>query len=161
MGIALPDNHVIVLFGATGDLARRKLIPGLFHLAKAGLMPARYQIIGSSPASSALSDDDFRQHAKDAVREFGSAKPAGAAWQAFESALHFGAADPKDPGPLVAAVQAAEKEIGSSPRRIFHLAVPPAAFGSVVGLLGDSGLAQNSRVIIEKPFGTDLPRPGL
>jgi len=156
MGIALPDNHVIVLFGATGDLARRKLIPGLFHLAKAGLMPARYQIIGSSPASSALSDDDFRQHAKDAVREFGSAKPAGAAWQAFESALHFGAADPKDPGPLVAAVQAAEKEIGSSPRRIFHLAVPPAAFGSVVGLLGDSGLAQNSRVIIEKPFGTDL-----
>jgi glucose-6-phosphate 1-dehydrogenase len=156
MEIALPDDHVIVLFGATGDLARRKLLPGLFHLAKAGLMPAKYQIIGTSPAASGLSDDDFRQHAKDAVREFGSAKPAGAAWQAFESALHFGAADPKDPGPLVAAVQAAEKEIGGSPRRLFHLAVPPAAFGSVVGLLGDTGLAQNSRVIIEKPFGTDL-----
>src|SRR6266851_2884194 len=156
MEMAPPDDHVIVLFGATGDLARRKLLPGLFHLAKAGLMPAKYQIIGSSPATSALSDDDFRQRAKDAVREFGSAKPAGAAWQAFESALHFGAADPTDQGPLVAAVQAAEKEIGGSPRRIFHLAVPPAAFGSVVGLLGDTGLAQNSRVIIEKPFGTDL-----
>jgi glucose-6-phosphate 1-dehydrogenase len=156
MEIALPDDHVIVLFGATGDLARRKLLPGLFHLAKAGLMPAKYRIIGSSRATSALSDDDFRQHAKDAVREFGSAKPAGAAWQAFESALHFGAADPKDAGPLVAAVQRGEKEIGGRPRRLFHLAVPPAAFGSVVGLLGDTGLAQNSRVIIEKPFGTDL-----
>jgi glucose-6-phosphate 1-dehydrogenase len=156
MAIAVPDDHVIVLFGATGDLAKRKLLPGLFHLAKAGLMPAKYQIIGSAPTQSALSDDDFREHAKDAVREFGSSKPTGAAWHAFEARLHFGAADTQDPAPLVAAVQAAEKEIGGHPRRIFHLAVPPGAFGSVVRMLGDTGVAQNSRVIIEKPFGTDL-----
>jgi glucose-6-phosphate 1-dehydrogenase len=156
MAMAVPDDHVIVLFGATGDLAKRKLLPGLFHLAKAGLMPASYQIIGSSPAQSALSDDQFRGHAKDAVGQFGIAKPTGAAWQAFESALHFGAADPADAGPLVAAVQAAQREIGGTPRRLFHLAVPPGAFGSVVGILGDTGLAENSRVIIEKPFGTDL-----
>jgi glucose-6-phosphate 1-dehydrogenase len=145
-----------VLFGATGDLARRKLLPGLFDLAKAGLMPARYRVIGSSPAKSALSNDAFRQHAKDAVREFGSAKPAGPAWQAFEAALSFGAADPQDPGPLVAAVREAEKEIGGQPRRLFHLAVPPSAFGSVIGMLGESGLAPDARVIVEKPFGTDL-----
>ncbi len=151
-----PDDHVIVLFGATGDLARRKLLPGLFHLANAGLMPPGYQIIGSAPAQFALSDDDFRKHAKNAVREFGAAKPAGPTWQAFESALHFGSADPGDTGPLVSAVEAAEMEIGGSPRRIFHLAVPPAAFGSVIGMLGDSGLAAGARVIIEKPFGTDL-----
>jgi glucose-6-phosphate 1-dehydrogenase len=151
-----PDDHVIILFGATGDLAKRKLLPGLFHLAKAGLMPENYRVVGSAPAKFALSDDDFRKHAKDAVREFGSSKPTGAAWDAFASALHFGAADPKDPGPLAAAVQAAEKEIGGKARRIFHLAVPPSAFGSVVGMLGDSGLAENARVIIEKPFGTDL-----
>jgi glucose-6-phosphate 1-dehydrogenase len=156
MAIAVPDDHVIVLFGATGDLAKRKLLPGLFHLAKAGLMPAKYQIIGSAPAQSALSDDDFRKHAKDATREFGSSKPTGAAWQAFEAALHFGAADPDDPEPLVEAVHTAEKEIGGHPRRLFHLAVPPGAFGSVVGMLGGSGLAEGSRVIIEKPFGTDL-----
>jgi glucose-6-phosphate 1-dehydrogenase len=156
MAMAVPDDHVIVLFGATGDLARRKLLPGLFHLAQAGLMPARYQIIGSAPASSALSDDDFRTHAKDAVREFGSSKPTGVAWPAFAGSLHFGAADPKDAAPLVAAVRAAEKEIGGHPRRIFHLAVPPGAFGSVVGMLGGTGLAEDSRVIIEKPFGTDL-----
>ena len=57
----------------------------------------------------------------------------------------------------MAAVKAAEKKLGGSPRRIFHLAVPPGAFGSVVGMLGDSGLAtKRSRVIVEKPFGTDL-----
>ena len=156
MATARPDNHVIVLFGATGDLAKRKLLPGLFHLARADLMPANYRIIGSSPARSALSDDDFRQRAKDAVREFGTSRPAGAAWQAFASTLHYGAADPKDPAPLLTAVHAAEDEIGGGPRRIFHLAVPPSAFGSVVGMLGDTGLAENSRVIIEKPFGTDL-----
>src|SRR5712692_1192374 len=104
-----PEDHVIVLFGATGDLARRKLLPGLYHLARAGLMPANYRVIGSSPAQSALGDDDFRKHAKDAVREFGAAKPTGAAWEAFASTLHFGAADPKDPRPLVAAVEAAER----------------------------------------------------
>jgi glucose-6-phosphate 1-dehydrogenase len=156
MAVPTPDDHVIVLFGATGDLARRKLLPGAFHLARAGLMPARYQIIGSAPAQFALSDDDFRKHAKDAILEFGDSKPTGAAWKAFESVLHFAAADPKDTGPLVAAVHAAEKEIGGTPRRLFHLAVPPSAFGSVVSMLGDSGLAAGARVIIEKPFGTDL-----
>jgi glucose-6-phosphate 1-dehydrogenase len=156
MAAAVPDDHVIVLFGATGDLAKRKLLPGLFHLAKAGLMPRNYRIVGSAPTQSALSDDEFRAHAKDAVREFGAGKPTGAGWQEFESSLHFGATDPHDAGPLVAAVHAAEKEIGGRPRRIFHLAVPPAAFGSVVGMLGDTGLTENSRVIIEKPFGTDL-----
>jgi glucose-6-phosphate 1-dehydrogenase len=156
MAAAVPDDHVIVLFGATGDLAKRKLLPGLFHLAKAGLMPRNYRVIGSSPAQFALSDDQFRTHAKDAALEFGTSKPTGAAWQEFESSLHFGAADPHDAGPLVAAVHAAEKEIGGKPRRIFHLAVPPAAFGSVVGMLGETGLTENSRVIIEKPFGTDL-----
>jgi len=156
MAAPVPDDHVIVLFGATGDLAKRKLLPGLFHLAKAGLMPKNYRVIGSSPTKVELSDDDFRKHAKDAVSEFGDAKPTGAAWQAFESKLHFGAADPENTGPLVAAVRAAEKEIGGKPCRLFHLAVPPSAFGSVVGMLGETGLTQGSRVIIEKPFGTDL-----
>jgi len=156
MAIAVPDDHVIVLFGATGDLARRKLLPGLFHLAKAGLMPARYRIVGSAPAQFALTGEQFRAHAEQAVREFGAAKPAGPAWQAFAGALAFGAADPDDPGPLVAAVADAQKAIGGQPRRIFHLAVPPGAFSSVVGMLGSSGLAPDARVIVEKPFGTDL-----
>ncbi len=151
-----PGDHVIVLFGATGDLARRKLLPGLFHLAKSGLLPKGYQIIGSAPAQFAMSDEQFRAHAKKAVAQFGLAKPTGTAWQAFESRLRFGAADPDDPKPLVTAVQEAEHEIGGHPGRLFHLAVPPSAFSSVVTLLGQTKLAENGRVIIEKPFGTDL-----
>jgi len=152
----LPDDHVIVLFGATGDLARRKLLPGLFHLSKSGLLPKGYRIIGSAPAQFALSDEQFRAHAKAAVAQFGLAKPTGAAWQAFESKLAFGSADPDDTKPLVTAVQEAEQALGGSPRKLFHLAVPPSAFSSVISLLGQSKLAENSRVIIEKPFGTDL-----
>ncbi|MHB1876190.1 MAG: glucose-6-phosphate dehydrogenase [Streptosporangiaceae bacterium] len=151
-----PDDHVIVLFGATGDLAKRKLLPGLFHLAKSGLLPKNYQIIGSAPASFAMSGEQFRAHARSAVAEFGLAKPTGADWREFESRLTFGAADPDDPKPLLEAVQRAEESLGGSPRRLFHLAVPPSAFGSVVGMLGQTRLAENSRVIIEKPFGTDL-----
>jgi glucose-6-phosphate 1-dehydrogenase len=156
MAVPVPDDHVIVLFGATGDLARRKLLPGLFHLAKAGLMPANYRIVGSSPKRSALSDGDFRAHAKQAVTEFGAARPAGQAWAGFEATLRFGAADPDDAGPLQAAVRQSEQEIGGHPRRLFHLAVPPAAFESVLGILGGTGLARDARVIVEKPFGHDL-----
>ncbi|MET9471218.1 MULTISPECIES: glucose-6-phosphate dehydrogenase [unclassified Streptomyces] len=153
----VPEDHVIVLFGATGDLARRKLLPGLFHLAKAGLLPARYRIVGSAPSQAALSDDDFRKRAREAVAEFGRSKPEGPEWQEFEEALTFGAADPDDPEPLLSAVRKAEQAVGGRPRRLFHLAVPPTAFASVIEMLGATGLAENARVIVEKPFGTDLP----
>jgi glucose-6-phosphate 1-dehydrogenase len=151
-----PENHVIVIFGATGDLAKRKLLPGLFHLAKAGLMPEDYRVIGSAPQQSALTDEQFREHALQAADQYCSVKPTGAAWRDFQSRLHFGAASPGDAGPLVAAVQAAEEAIGGHPARIFHLAVPPSAFSPMVALLGQTGLAEGARVIIEKPFGYDL-----
>jgi glucose-6-phosphate 1-dehydrogenase len=155
-GAEVPDDHIVVLFGATGDLARRKLLPGLFHLAKAGLLPTGYRIIGSAPTQATLSDDAFRRHAKDAVAEFGTAKPTGEAWRRFEANLSFGAADPDRPEPLLAALENAERAIGGQPRRLFHLAVPPAAFASVIGILGQNDLAPGSRVIVEKPFGNDL-----
>ena len=155
--IRRPDDHVIVLFGATGDLAKRKLLPGLFHLAAAGLLPQDYRIIGSSPVSSAISNEQFRAHARQVAEDFCTCKPNGQTWPAFAGRLSFAAADPDDYGALQAEVARAEKEIGGSPRRLFHLAVPPSAFESVVGILGASGLATDrSRVIIEKPFGTDL-----
>ncbi|MGW6864492.1 glucose-6-phosphate dehydrogenase [Streptomyces sp. NPDC054901] len=152
----LPADHVIVLFGATGDLARRKLLPGLFHLARAGLMPGRYRIVGSAPAAEALTDEEFREHARQAVAEFGRSRPEGPAWEAFAAGLSFGAADTGAAEPLVTAVREAEAAVGGSPRRLFHLAVPPVAFASVVDLIGATGLARDARVIVEKPFGTDL-----
>ncbi|MGH3174035.1 MAG: hypothetical protein ACRDPF_09265, partial [Streptosporangiaceae bacterium] len=65
-----PDNHVIVLFGATGDLARRKLLPGFFHLHAAGLLPKEYRIIGCALPQYALTDEQFREHAEEACADF-------------------------------------------------------------------------------------------
>ena len=156
-GSPRPENHVIVIFGATGDLAKRKLLPGLFHLHAAGLLPREYRVIGTSPAQYALTDEQFKEHAEEACADFCITKPTDPSWPSFAERLSFAAADPDDPAPLVTAVQKAEKEIGGSPWRLFHLAVPPAAFTSVVDMLGSSGLATDrTRVIIEKPFGTDL-----
>ena len=157
--IRRPDDHVIVLFGATGDLAKRKLLPGLFHLAAAGLLPRKYRIIGTAPASFAISTDEFRDRAKVSAQEFCVTKPSHEAdcWEEFCQRLSFAASDPGDYTPLVDEVGRAEKDIGGGVRRLFHLAIPPDAFTSVVQNLGDSALAnEKSRVIIEKPFGTDL-----
>ena len=165
-GHARPDPHVIVLFGATGDLARRKLLPGLHHLFRAGLLPEQFRIIGSAPPEYAISDEAFRERAEEACHQFGNCKP-DETWDSFASRLSFGAASPEDPAALVNAVEKAEKAIrdatahrknGNGPiGRLFHLAVPPSAFAAVVAALGSTGLANDTaRVIIEKPFGTDL-----
>jgi glucose-6-phosphate 1-dehydrogenase len=104
-----------------------------------------------------VTDEQFKEHAEEACADFCITKPTDPSWPSFAERLSFAAADPDDAAPLVAAVQKAEKEIGGSPWRLFHLAVPPAAFTSVVDMLGASGLATDrTRVIIEKPFGTDL-----
>src|SRR2546423_2034829 len=81
-----PDPHVIVLFGVTGDLARRKLLPGLFHLAAAGMLPERYRIVGTA-RSRRFSEAGFKEYAHDAVAEFATVKPTGDAWRGFEDAL--------------------------------------------------------------------------
>jgi glucose-6-phosphate 1-dehydrogenase len=156
-----PEPYVIVLFGATGDLAKRKLLPGLYHLYVAGLLPEHFRVIGSAPPQVALTDDEFRALAKDSCTEFCRSKPADSAesWKSFESYLSFGAASPEEPSALVTAVTEAEAAIsknGHTVGRLYHLAVPPSAFASVVGMLGATGLAKGGRVIIEKPFGHDL-----
>jgi glucose-6-phosphate 1-dehydrogenase len=155
-GLRRPDDHVIVLFGATGDLAKRKVLPGLFHLFAADLLPKGFRIVGSSPASFAMSTDEFRTHAAAAVREFGHTKPKDEDLDAFVGYLSFGIADPDDPSGLVAAVDEADRQLGEHPRRLHHLAVPPPAFPAMIAMLGACGLNENARVICEKPFGHDL-----
>jgi glucose-6-phosphate 1-dehydrogenase len=152
-----PDNHVIVLFGATGDLAKRKLLPGWFHLYAAGLLPREFRLIGTAPPAMAMTDEEFRAHARQSCVDFCITKPDDPVWSEFVKNVSFAPSDHGDMGALVGEVAQAEKEIGGSPRRLYHLAVPPVAFMSVVQSLGASGLATDrTRVIIEKPFGTDL-----
>ena len=151
-----PDNHVFVLFGATGDLAKRKIIPGLFHLACVGLMPERYRIIGSSRNSSALSDEEFRDLARTAILTFGTNAPEGEVWDRFRDSLGFVVTDAKAPEEFARAIHQSEREVGGTVRRLFHLAVPPNATTNLVSLLESAGLNDESRIICEKPFGVDL-----
>jgi glucose-6-phosphate 1-dehydrogenase len=146
-----PGPHVIVLFGATGDLARRKLIPGLFHLQRVGLMPEDYRIVGSTMED--LGDDDFRELAHGALDEFCRMEIGGDDWEEFSARLAFA---PARADTLADGVARAEEEIGTEARRLHYLSVPPAAAGSVVRTLGEAGLTARARVIMEKPFGTDL-----
>jgi len=152
----VPDNHVIVLFGSTGDLAKRKIIPGLFHLASAGLMPERYRIIASAPTGHGSTTERFRSYAREAVLQFGSNKPQGKLWDQFDQSLSFAIADTDDPEGLPQAVADAQAEIGGEVRRLYHLAVPPNAVLALVEMLGSCGLNKNARIICEKPFGVDL-----
>ena len=144
--------QVVVLVGATGDLARRKLLPGLHHLVAGGFIPA-CRIIGVS-----LDEMDaaaFRAFARAALDEFSTRPVAGADWETFASLLDY---VPLSAGPqgLKAAVDVAEASLGAESRRLHYLSVPPAAALSAVRMLGEAGLVSNSRVIMEKPFGVDL-----
>ena len=146
------DPHTIVLFGASGDLSRRKLLPGLFHLELAGLLP-ECRIVGTSLDD--LDDDGFRAFARGALDEFARREVTDEAWEAFAASLRF---VPTAAGPegLAATVAAAEADLGGRPRRLHYLSVPPKAALAVVDLLAEADLVERSRIIMEKPFGTNL-----
>jgi len=147
------DPHVIILFGATGDLAARKLLPGLLHLSISGMMP-EYRIVGSSTRQ--LSDEDFRHLARHACDRYFTGKISLLAWANFEKRLTFVSTSGGAQG-LADHVAVAEKSIGSADvRRLHYLSIPPAADRSVIQILADAKLIERSRVIMEKPFGTDL-----
>jgi glucose-6-phosphate 1-dehydrogenase len=156
MDSKVPDNHVFVLFGATGDLAKRKIIPGLYHLASAGLLPDRYRIVCSSRSAIAMGTEAFRSYARDAVEQFGVHPPMGEEWDRFAETLSFVPSSTDDFSGVAAAVADAEAQIGGEVRRLLHLAVPPNAVLDMIEMLGVSGLNEGSRVICEKPFGVDL-----
>jgi len=153
---SVPDDHLLIVFGATGDLARRKLLPGLFHLAVAGMMPARYRIVGSGRPEGAPNVDGFRSHVRAALAEFGRRELTDANWEPFAGKLSFAPASTAAPDALVEVVAQAERELGVGVRRLIYLAVPPDAFAPMVSMLGACGLAEGARLIIEKPFGSDL-----
>jgi glucose-6-phosphate 1-dehydrogenase len=148
-----PRNpQVVVLVGATGDLSRRKLLPGLFHLASVGFIPG-CRIIGVSLDDLDL--DGFRRLARGALDEFSTRKVTEADWNAFAASLDY---VPLAAGAEVlrAAVERAEKSFDGESRRLHYLSVPPSAALPAVRLLGEAGLVEHSRIVMEKPFGTDL-----
>ena len=151
-GVGPRFPQVVVLFGATGDLARRKLLPGLFHLISAGFIPD-CRIIGVS--LDEIGVDDFRKIARTALEEFNSRTVTPKEWDGFAANLNYVSINAGS-GALKAAVDEAEKAIGVECRRLHYLSVPPNAAVAAVKTLGEAGLVERARIIMEKPFGTDL-----
>jgi glucose-6-phosphate 1-dehydrogenase len=148
-----PKDQVIVLFGATGDLAKRKLLPGMFHLAQGGLMPERFRVVGA--ARRAIGEEEFRRLAREAIDESGRDSAEGEALDRFAESLRFaGIGDGFEP--LAKQIERARQELGSDAELLFYLSLPPQAAEGTVEQIGAHGLGQGARVITEKPFGTDL-----
>ncbi|MDX6326713.1 MAG: glucose-6-phosphate 1-dehydrogenase [Nocardioidaceae bacterium] len=145
--------HVIMLFGATGDLARRKLLPGLLHLYQAELLK-NCRIIGTS--LDEMDDDQFVKFARAACEEFAGADIDGR-WDEFAAMLSYVPQTAGSKG-LADAVKAQEKELEALGQadRLHYLSVPPKAALAVVHQLAEAGLVKRSRIIMEKPFGVDL-----
>jgi glucose-6-phosphate 1-dehydrogenase len=146
--------HVLVLFGARGDLARRKLFPGLFRLFRAGLMPADFRIIGSG-RHAPDSRERFLEMVRDALKRFG-VDDVDHGWDEFVRRVSFQASSADDADDLVEAVRRAERELGDTAERLIYLSVPPIAMKPMVEMLGRVGLAERSKIVAEKAFGSDL-----
>ncbi|QIG42097.1 glucose-6-phosphate dehydrogenase [Nocardioides anomalus] len=145
-----PPPHVLVLFGATGDLAKRKLFPGLAKLQAAGRLPEDYRVIGSGRHSPGT-DDEFRDQVREALEDLDDE-----AVDALLERTSFQTSSADDGSDLAEAVRAAEEELGDDARRLVYLSVPPAAMQDMIAMLGREGITERARLVVEKPFGLDL-----
>jgi glucose-6-phosphate 1-dehydrogenase len=151
----------MVIFGASGDLTKRKLVPALYNLALEHILPAEFTVVGVS--RSAVSDDKFRadmQAGVDAFSRTGKSRPA--VWDGFAQGLYYIAGDTKDPltfHKLKDELDKLDAQRGAAGNRIYYLSTPPGIFGEIIEGLGAAGLNREeggfSRIIIEKPFGRD------
>jgi glucose-6-phosphate 1-dehydrogenase len=154
--VSVIEPHLFVILGATGDLARRKLLPAVARMRRH--LDGGYQILGV--ARSPLDDDSYRRWAREALTEAGLPDDDLAAW--CDDCLHYLAVpedDPNEFSELAARIEQIESANGLPGHRAFYLALPPTAFPGVVEGLGKAGLARSpgwTRLVIEKPFGVDL-----
>ena len=148
-----PGPTIFVLFGATGDLAKRMVIPAFYRLALEGLLPKQWLLIGNGRGD--VAHEDFRRHVHEVLTQFGP-KPEQPAWDAFAKRVLFagGGFSTDSPGSLLDVIAEGRRELGGSPQFVHYLAVPPVAFAGLTKALGQHNLAKGARVVYEKPFGT-------
>ena len=155
---------VVVIFGASGDLPARKLIPAVYNLSIDGLLPADFYLVGYG--RKPIPDEEFRTLAAGAIKEFSRRELDAGAWGrvAANTSYVAGGYDEKPAFDRLAAHLAAiEKKLGRDVQRLFYISTPPSVFGPILQNLGASGLAakhlgrpHHAKVIIETPFGKDL-----
>ncbi len=154
---------IIVIFGASGDLTKRKLMPALYRLVQQRLLPAEFAIVGL--ARTEMTSEEFRARMREAITEFSPDENVDeAVWNSFAQSLYYITGDintPEDYVKLTELLEQVDKERGTQGNRLFYLSVAPRFYSEAVKQLGQAGLSKpkdNSwvRVIIEKPFGSDL-----
>src|ERR1700684_954149 len=156
---------IVVIFGASGDLAKRKLIPSLYNLVACGegMMPAKSAVIGFARREMSLTD--FRKSAHDWTVKYSRLKVEEGCWAKFADSLDYlsGLDHPDGFAKLKVKLESIEKAHGIPPNRVYYLAIPPEAIGDSVKRLVEAGLIYKpdaphfSRVVVEKPIGHDLP----
>jgi glucose-6-phosphate 1-dehydrogenase len=153
-----PDPCVLVIFGASGDLTKRKLFPALYSLAYRRLLPEKFAVVGI--ARTEESNDEFRERMKGSVQQFGRDEFRDDVWDTLAEGMRYVAADFSDEqglDELVDTVNELDRERETGGNRVYYLAIPPSAFETVVEAVGrhrsDDGW---TRLIVEKPFGHDL-----
>jgi glucose-6-phosphate 1-dehydrogenase len=162
----IPEAQVMVIFGISGDLTQRKLMPALYTLARERLLPASFAVIGVSRTEFGGADA-FRDGMKQACNRFARRRPVDEAlWSGFATNLHAITGEFDDPAcyaNLKRLLEATEAELGLPGARLYYLATPPSAFPAIIDGLKASGLVSrarepwsHTRVIVEKPFGRDL-----
>src|SRR5438128_6379762 len=159
----------VVIFGASGDLTRRKLMPALYNLALEQWLPAGFSVVGFARRED--TDAVFRQHMQEAIETFSRRRPVQpAVWESFTQGLFYIPADFGDPGgydKLRDALNRIDKTRGTQGNRVFYLATPPAFYADIVRQLGRVGLNHGgrlagaaqpgwARIIVETTFGRDL-----
>jgi glucose-6-phosphate 1-dehydrogenase len=156
------EPFALIIFGASGDLTRRKLMPALWSLFAARTLPEPFVILAVS--RTAMTDEEFRVRTREAIQEFARTKPpTDQVWNRFASSVFYHAGDPTNPElytQLTARLADLEQRRGSGPsNRLFYCATPPSLYDDIVQHLGTSGLARTpsgwTRIVIEKPFGRD------
>src|ERR1044071_989934 len=152
----------VVIFGASGDLAKRKLIPALYRLVQERLLPAEFAIVGLG--RTPMSDDEFREKMKESVVEFSEAKSVDEdVWRSFAQGMSYLPSNinvPEDYRRLAELLGEVDRERGTQGNHLFCLSTAPEVYAEAVEQLDAAGLTKQDkgwvRVIIEKPFGTSL-----
>src|ERR1700730_10365738 len=160
-----PDPAATVIFGASGDLTARKLVPALSNLALNRYLPSGFSVIGV--ADTAISEDDFKARLADAVQKFSRTQPVDrAVWQSLAEGISYVRMPFDDDGDgaarLGAELDRPDPERGTNGSRRFYLATAPQFYSVIIDRLGSSGIAKAGegwkRVVVEKPFGNDLKK---
>jgi glucose-6-phosphate 1-dehydrogenase len=154
------EPTVFTIFGATGDLAQRKLLPGIYNLAVRGLLPAQFALVGY--ARTGMSDEAFRRFARAAIESHSRTPVDEKFWPAFASMLHYHAGgfdDARHFHELSGTIQGLDRRLGGGTNRVFYLSTPASFFPTIIQHLGTAKLNRPTgqvRVVVEKPFGHDL-----